>query len=415
MHIEKKTLRNILLCAGGVFVLYLLLSGSDKIKSVFIFFRDLLFPFFLGGALAFILNVPVRGYERMLVGVKKKSGRRLLAIALTLLTFALILAVIFVLLIPQLSKAFQDLGPSVAGFLKQSETFIMGIKPDWSGWGDLSDVENIQWTSLFKNFFSIFGDNVQNVLGSAFSAIGDFAGTVIDLLIAFVFAIYCVLQKENLARQFRKLAYAYLPEKLADGIVRVMRLTNSIFSNFLSGQCLEVCILGCMFAVTMTIFRLPFVPLISILIAVTAFIPVVGAWIGCIVGAFLILMVSPVKALWFVVVFAILQWIENNFIYPKVVGTSIGLPGMWVLVAVAIGGDLMGVTGMFLMIPAASVLYTLLRDTTEKRLSERNVDPEKLKDHAPDLKPGLSLMSVFRFKKKKTEKTQNSEKEEIKK
>ena len=401
MHIEKKTLRNIVLCAGGVFVLYLLLTGSEKIKSIFIFFRDLLFPFFLGGALAFILNVPVRGYERMLSGMKKKSGRRLLAIALTLLTFALVLTLVFLLLIPQLSKAFQELGPSMTGFLEQSESFIQGLKPDWQGWGDLSDVENIQWTSIFKNFFSIFGENMQNVLGSAFSAIGDFAATVIDLLIAFVFAIYCVLQKENLARQGRKLAYAYLPEKLADAIVRVMRLTNSIFSNFLSGQCLEVCILGTMFAVTMTIFRLPFVPLISILIAVTAFIPVVGAWIGCIVGAFLILMASPVQAVWFIVIFAILQWIENNFIYPKVVGTSIGLPGMWVLVAVAIGGDLMGVTGMFLMIPVVSVLYTLLRDTTAKRLAERNVDPDKLKDHEPDLKPGLSLASIFRFKKNK--------------
>ena len=409
MHIDKKTLRNILLGFLVVAVLYLLLSGSERIKAVFIFFRDLLFPFLLGGALAFILNVPVRGFERMLTGIKKESGRRLLAIVLTLFTFTLILTAIFLLLIPQLSKAIQDLGPSMTGFLKQSESFIQSLKPDWKGWGDLSDVENLQWSSLFKNFFSIFGENMPSMLGSAFSAIGDFAGAVIDLLIAFVFAVYCVLQKEKLARQGRKLAYAYLPEHFADGIVRILRLTNSIFSNFLTGQCLEVCILGSMFAVAMAILRLPFVPLISILIAVTAFIPVIGAWIGCIVGAFLILMSSPVQAIWFIILFAILQWIENNFIYPKVVGTSIGLPGMWVLVAVAIGGDLMGVTGMFLMIPVASVLYTLLRDTTKKRLAERSIDPDKLVDHKPDLKPGLSLLSIFQFRKKKKEK-----KEEVK-
>ena len=214
-----------------------------------------------------------------------------------------------------------------------------------------------------------------------------------------------------MARQGRKLTYAFLPEKLADGIVRVFRLTNSTFSNFLSGQCLEVCILGCLFAIFMTVFRMPFVPLISILIAVTAFIPVVGAWIGCILGAFLIFMSSPIMALWFIVLFAILQWIENNFIYPKVVGSSIGLPGMWVLAAVAIGGDMMGVTGMFLMIPVASVMYTLLRDVTDKRLAERNIDADKLKEHRPDLKPGFSLMSFFQFRKKKeTEKTDEKKK-----
>lgn len=411
LHIEKKTLRNIFWCVFAVIVLYLLLNGSERIKTVFVFIRDLLFPFVLGGALAFILNVPVRGYESMFSGIKKQSSRRLLSIVLTLFTFALILTVIFLLLIPQLSNAFQELGPRLSTFLKESESFIQGIKPDWPGWGDLSDVESIQWSSLFKNFFSIFGDNVSNVLGSAFSALGDFAGTVIDLLIAFVFAVYCVLHKEKLARQGRKLTYAFLPEKLADGIVRVFRLTNSTFSNFLSGQCLEVCILGCLFAIFMTVFRMPFVPLISILIAVTAFIPVVGAWIGCILGAFLIFMSSPIMALWFIVLFAILQWIENNFIYPKVVGSSIGLPGMWVLAAVAIGGDMMGVTGMFLMIPVASVMYTLLRDVTDKRLAERNIDADKLKEHRPDLKPGFSLMSFFQFRKKKeTEKTDEKKK-----
>lgn len=421
MHIEKKTLRNILIGTGGLVILILLLSGSDRMKSVLVFFRDLLFPFLLGAVFAFILNVPVRGYERLLKGIKKNSARRLLAIFMTLLTFVLILTLIFMLLIPQMKVAFQSLTPQLAAFLKKTEPYIQMIKPDWSGWGDLSNFENVEWLSVFKNMFSIFGNsngaggasvndvNMSSFLDNTFSAIGSFAGAVIDFLVALVFAIYCVLQKEKLARQGRKLAYAFLPEKMADGIVRVLRLTNSTFSNFWTGQCLEVCILGCMFAIAMAVFQMPFIPLICVLIAVTAFIPVVGAWMGCVVGAFLIFTSSPVQAFWFIALFAFLQWIENNFIYPRVVGTSVGLPGIWVLAAVVIGGDLMGIAGMILMIPVVSVMYTLLRDMTEKRLRHRGIAPDKLMDQEPDLKPGLNLLSIFQFKKKvKTEKEEEN-------
>ncbi len=415
IHIEKKTLRNILLGVGGIALLFLLLNGSDRLRMILVFFRDLLFPFALGAVLAFILNVPVRGYERLHKSIKKQSIRRLLAIFLTLLTFILILTLIFALLIPQMKSAFQSLMPQLAAFLERTEPLIQTFKPEWEGWGDLSNFEDVEWLSVFKNVFSLFGDQtpganaaaedgMSSLLDNTFSAIGNFAGALIDFLIALVFAIYCVLQKEKLARQSRKLAYAFLPERLADGAVRILRLTNSTFSNFLTGQCLEVCILGSMFAVAMTIFGMPFIPLICVLIAVTAFIPVVGAWMGCIVGAFLIFTSSPVQALWFIALFALLQWIENNFIYPRVVGTSVGLPGMWVLVAVAIGGDLLGVAGMFLMIPVVSVLYTLLRDTAERRLRSREIAPDKLLDHEPDLKPSLNIFPIFRSKKKKSEK-----------
>ena len=182
------------------------------------------------------------------------------------------------------------------------------------------------------------------------------------------------------------MVYAVLPERFCDELIRILRLTNSTFSNFISGQCLEACILGCLFAVTMAILRMPFIPLVSVLIAVTALIPVVGAFVGCVLGAFFILVNDPIQAIIFVAMFLILQQIENNMIYPKVVGTSIGLPGMWVLVAVTIGGEVMGVGGMLVMIPLASVLYTLLREFTEKRLMERGIPAEKLVEHPPEIK-----------------------------
>ena len=201
---------------------------------------------------------------------------------------------------------------------------------------------------------------------------------MVDGLIGLVFAFYCLASKETLCRQGKKLLYAFLPERITDETLRILALTNRTFSSFISGQCVEACILGGMFAVAMFILRMPYVTLISVLIAVTALVPLVGGFIGCFLGAFFILVNDPMQALIFVIVFLVIQQIEGNLIYPKVVGGSIGLPGMWVLAAVTIGGDLMGVVGMFLMIPLSSVVYTLLREITNKRLAKREIDPVKL-------------------------------------
>ena len=206
-----------------------------------------------------------------------------------------------------------------------------------------------------------------------------------------------------MARQSRKLLYALLPEKVSDEIIRILRMSDSTFSNFLSGQCIDVLLLGGMFAIVMAIFDLPYIPLVCVLIAVTAFIPVVGAFFGCFIGAFLMLVNDPMQALFFIVIFLIIQQIEGNLIYPRVVGTSIGLSGMWVLVAVTIGGSLFGIVGMFVMVPVVSVLYTLTREFTQKRLNTRNIDPEKLKPQPPIVKP-----KIFKFNKKRTNKDQKN-------
>ena len=167
--------------------------------------------------------------------------------------------------------------------------------------------------------------------------------------------------------------------------------------------------MGGMFAVSMAIFRMPYIPLVSVLIAVTAFIPIVGAWIGCVLGAFLMLVNEPMQAVWFVIMFLVIQQIENNMIYPRVVGTSIGLSGMWVLVAVTVGGELMGVVGMLLMIPISSVLFTLLREYTQKRIDAKQIDPEKLRDHPPELVSTFKENRKKRKDKRTKQKNQKSE------
>ena len=218
-----------------------------------------------------------------------------------------------------------------------------------------TDLEKLDWNTILQKAGTILGNSLTTIANGAVSAIGSVTGAIVNLVIAIVFSFYCLSRKEILARQGRRVIYSILPEKFCDRLIRILRLTNSTFSNFISGQCVEACILGSMFAVTMAIFRMPYVPLVSVLIAVTALVPVVGAFVGCVLGAFFILVDNPLQAVWFVVMFQVLQQIENNMIYPRVVGTSIGLPGMWVLMAVTIGGNLMGVGGMLLMIPLASV------------------------------------------------------------
>ena len=214
------------------------------------------------------------------------------------------------------------------------------------------------------------------------------------------FALYCLVRKDILARQGKRILYSVLPERISDEVVRIFRLTNNTFSSFISGQCLEACILGCLFAVTMAIFKMPYIPLVSVIIAVTALIPVVGAFAGCVLGAFFILVNDPIQALTFVAMFLVIQQLENNLIYPRVVGTSIGLPGMWVLLAVSVGGELMGVGGMLVMIPLTSVLYSLMREFTDKRLAQRNIPQEKLDNPPPERQEQRENKATRQLRKK---------------
>lgn len=409
MHIEKRTLRNIFLGVFGCIILYWILHETARVKTTLDFVFNIISPFFLGSALAFILNVPMRTIENLFRRIKNSSLRRVTALLMTIFVLLLVLMLVFWLLIPQVIETVQSLIPKLNTFFAKVEvtfTQFISSNPQLMEWLKDTGLGKLNLAELVQKSISILGSSVSTILSGALSAIGNISGALVDVVIALVFAIYCLFQKETLARQGRKLIYAYLPERFCDNTIRILRLTNSTFSNFLSGQCVEVVILGCMFAVSMAVFRMPYIPLVSVLVAVTAFIPVVGAWVGCAFGAFFILVANPLQAVWFVIMFLVLQQIENNLIYPRVVGTSIGLSGMWVLVAVAIGGELMGVAGMFLMIPIASVLYTLLREAIHNRLAVLSVDPAKLEAQPPE----ISRPILIKSKKDKVKNKENQEK-----
>ena len=390
MQIDKKTVRNIFMIAVGAIAFYWVLHETDQFKNLWTGLVNVLSPFVLGAAIAFIVNVPMRAVERQLAFIRKDGLRRTISIILTFIVIILVITGVILLLVPQISDTVQSLVPQLTDFFLRLENKIVVFlenNPELLQWvSSTTGLQSFDWSGLIQKAVSMLKNSVSLIATGAFSAVGGVTSAIVDIVIGLVFSLYCLARKEILARQGRRILYAFLPERFCDESIRVMRLTNSTFSNFISGQCLEALILGCLFAVAMAIFKLPFIPLISVLIAITALVPIVGAFVGCILGAFFILVNDPFQALVFVAMFLVLQQIEGNLIYPKVVGTSIGLPGMWVLVAVTIGGDLMGIAGMLVMIPISSVLYTLLREFTIKRVEERQIDPDKLRDHPPELK-----------------------------
>ena len=390
MHIDKKMMRRLFALVAGSIVFAWLVLDSGRASKLFANIWGMISPFVIGAAIAFVFNVPMRSIEYQLAGIRKPGVRRLFSILLTIAAMALVVTFVVELLVPQIRMTVQTLSLQIPAFVEKTAANLvvfMDENPEIKAMVlDTLNLESIEWSSFLKQLLAMVKDGVSSVMGGAVNVIGNVAGAVVNLVISIVFALYALSRKEILARQARRILYSFLSEHRADEVVRISRLTNVTFSNFISGQCLEAVILGCLFAVVMAILKMPYIPLVSVVIAITALIPVVGAFVGCIVGAFFILVNDPVQALSFVVMFLVLQQIEGNVIYPRVVGTSIGLPGMWVLVAVTIGGELMGVGGMLLMIPLASVCYTLAREITDKRLAERNIPSEKLQDQPMEIK-----------------------------
>ena len=229
------------------------------------------------------------------------------------------------------------------------------------------DFDSINWNSVLNGIVDFMKNGLGNVVTSTVMVASTIIGGVVNLFVALVFSFYILAQKEKLGDQLKRVMHAYFSQGLYERALEVASLANRNFSNFITGQCMEAVILGSMFVVSMAVFRFPYALLVGVLIAFTALIPIVGAFIGCFVGTFLIMVDDPIKAAWFLVLFIILQQVEGNLIYPHVVGNSVGLPSIWVLAAVTIGGSLMGVAGMLIFIPIVSTIYALLRDDVNQK------------------------------------------------
>lgn len=380
MDLNKENMRKIRELIVFTIVILMALWKYTLVVDVLGFVLNIIFPFLLGGAIAFILNVPMSFLERQIFGnesAKEKPMQRIArpcSLTLTILCVIGIIALVMFVVIPQLGSTFVSLGKSIQDFMPSAILWMEDLFHNNEEIMALLGNLDMDWDKILDSVVSFFKSGAGNVLNSTMSAAKSIISSVTTFFIAFVFACYILLQKEKLHVQMKKILYAYLPEKIVGKMLDICSLTYRTFSSFLTGQCVEALILGAMFFVSMGILRLPYALLVGILIAFTALIPIFGAFIGCIVGAFLILMVNPVQAFTFVVMFLVLQQIEGNLIYPKVVGNSVGLPSIWVLAAVSIGGSLMGVVGMLVFIPLVSVVYILFRGDVYKRLDEKGIE-----------------------------------------
>ena len=347
----------------------------DVLKEIW----DIIFPFVLGGAIAFLTNVPMSFLEKKIFeNVKKKNKivrklKRPISLILTIVLVVGVIALVMFGVIPQLTRTMGTLVTSINDFIPQMQSWIGEFFHNNQEIMNLVDQIEFDPDQAIKWGISLLGNGAGNMMNTTMSAVGSIVSGVATFFIAFSFACYILFQKEKLHIQIRKVFFAFLPRQKADTFLKVCSLTYRTFANFLAGQCLEAVILGSMFVVTLSILRMPYALLIGILIAFTALIPIFGAFIGCAVGSFLIFMVNPQQAILFVIVFLVLQQIEGNLIYPHVVGESVGLPSIWVLAAVTIGGNLMGIVGMLVFIPLLSVLYTIFREFVYLRLKKQNI------------------------------------------
>ena len=333
----------------------------DVLKTIW----GIIFPFVLGGAIAFVINVPMSFLEKKIFGKTKdgsKVGKKLarpISLLLTIILAVGVIALVMFGVIPQLTRTMGSLMISIANFVPQMQNWIRDFSHNNQEIMKLVNQVQFNQDQAIKWGISILGSGAGNMMNTTMSAVGSIVSGFATFFIAFSFACYILFQKEKLHVQIRKVFFAFISKQKAEAFLKICSLTYQTFANFLTGQCVEAVILGSMFVVTLSILKMPYALLIGTLIAFTALIPIFGAFIGCAVGCFLIFMVSPKQAILFIIVFLILQQIEGNLIYPHVVGGSVGLPSIWVLAAVTIGGNLMGIVGMLIFIPLVSVLYTI--------------------------------------------------------
>ena len=379
MDLSKMSIKKIRELIVFTALLVVALWKFDVVLGVLKTIWDIIFPFVLGGAIAFLTNVPMSFLEKKIFeNVKKKNKivrklKRPISLILTIVLVVGVIALVMFGVIPQLTRTMGTLVTSINDFIPQMQSWIGEFFHNNQEIMNLVDQIEFDPDQAIKWGISLLGNGAGNMMNTTMSAVGYIVSGVATFFIAFSFACYILFQKEKLHIQIRKVFFAFLPRQKADAFLKVCSLTYRTFANFLAGQCLEAVILGSMFVVTLSILRMPYALLIGILIAFTALIPIFGAFIGCAVGSFLIFMVNPQQAILFVIVFLVLQQIEGNLIYPHVVGESVGLPSIWVLAAVTIGGNLMGIVGMLVFIPLLSVLYTIFREFVYLRLKKQNI------------------------------------------
>ncbi len=351
--------------------LVLAIQNITVVLAVFAELLGVLKPLTLGCVMAYILNILMKKIEKLYFPKSESQlinrTKRGVCIVLSMLLVVGILGLVIGLVVPELVRAFIVIGEGIPVYFEKVQEWLMKHSDQFPVIEEYISSLEIDWQQIVKNVASYVTSGVSGILNSTFSVVAVIAGSVVNFVIALIFAVYILVSKEKLTVQVKKILCAYLPEKKTERIFEIAAVADNTFSSFIIGQCTEAVILGSLCTIGMWILRFPYAPMTGAFIGVTALIPVAGAYIGAGVGAFMILTVDPMKAVLFLVFIVCLQQLEGNLIYPRVVGSSVGLPALWVLAAVTVGGGINGIFGMLLGVPVAATFYKLLRDDVNKR------------------------------------------------
>lgn len=376
---NKKTIMELILFT--VIVIFAFIN----ISYIWIFIKyviKIFMPFIIGAMMAFVLNVLLNVVENKIFKKLNQKNtktwqkiKRPISLVTTFIMIIALIALILGLIIPQLKNTVELFTENFDSYKTESVELLekVGIKQE-----NINEL-NKNLENLKDEVTNYVNENKNEIMQTTVGVATSVFGTITSIVLGIVFAIYILLKKEELTRQFKKLTKAYLPEKKQKTLEEISSLSNKTFGNFVSGQCMEALIIGVLCFIGMLILQIPYAATISVLVGFTALIPVFGAFIGTAVGAFLILMVDPGKALIFIIFIIILQQLEGNLIYPKVVGNSVGLPGIWVMVAVTVGASTAGILGMLLSVPICSILYSIVRTKVNNRIDQKNKEKIKIK------------------------------------
>lgn len=373
MELNKKNMQQLMILISFGIGLFWILSNLELVLGFLSHFIHLLLPFIIGAIIAFILNIPMTKIESFIKGKLKNKNTKLpirtISITLSLVFFLAFILLICFLLIPELIDNIQLLIKNIPHFFENIQTWILNLA------GNYPEIQT-KIQEVFKdttNVNNIMINVLNYIINGSINFITSLISSLFTIFTAIVFAVYMLSQKEYLHRGVTKMMYAYLKKDHVEKITDIAPLSNRTFWKFISGQCVEAFILGTIFFVVLTLLRFPYALIISVITTVTALIPMFGAMIAMIIGALLIAVTNPLEAVLFIIVFQVIQQIENNFIYPKVVGKSVGLASMWTLMAVILGGSMFGIVGMIIGLPLASILYAILRKVTNDRLNKKKI------------------------------------------
>ena len=384
---DEKTKNYFLLITYAIVLAYVFLN-LDTVWNVVVTIIDLIKPFIIGICIAFVLNIPMKFFEEKVVGklTKEKSKlKRPLSLIITIVVLVGLIIGLMTFVIPQLAESCSTLVKNVPEYVDSLEKFMnKNINSKELLSSDVIQEVYNKILSMGQNIIKIIGQVAGVIVSHALDITMGVTSTIINIVMAFIVSIYILLSKEKLSNQIKKILYAYMKKENVIRFLKVSKIANIKFTNFVRSQVIEACILGVLCFIGMKICSMPYALLISTIIGVTALVPIFGAFVGAILSAFIVLMVSPIKVILFAIIFVVIQQIEGNLIYPFVVGNSIGLSALWVLFAITVGGNAFGVVGMLIGVPLFGVLYTLISITTNKRLEKRNINIEEIEKDIED-------------------------------